>query len=105
MSGKTEGVRILVQDVLQEKFSEPYSEHIIRDVCIAIENNTDWRRRYDELGEELRPWVVNNWIGKHTKDFVGMNSMRQVDLEDGHIITSYSNNTFAVYGGEYCDLV
>ena len=53
MQQKTEGVRILVQDVLREKFSEPYSEDIIRDVCFAIESNSDWRRRYNELGSEL----------------------------------------------------
>ena len=90
MPGKTEGVKILVQDVLQERFSEPFSEDIIRDVCFAIENNPDWRRRYNELGEELREWVVNNWIGKYTKELTGLNSLRQVDLEGKHIITSYT---------------
>ena len=90
MSGKTEGVRNLVQEILQEKFSEPYSEDIIRDVCFKIEDNPDWRRRYNELGEELSEWVVNNWIGKHTKDLTGMNSLRQVPIEEGHIIGSYT---------------
>ncbi len=90
MSEKTKEVRMLAQEILKKTFSEPYSEDIIRDVCFAIEGDTNWRRRYDELGEELRPWVVNNWLGKYVKELTGMNSLRQVTLEDGHIITSYT---------------
>ena len=90
MSGKTEEVKILVQEILRGNFSEPYGEGIIRDVCFAIEDNPDWRKRYDELGEELRPWVVNNWLGKYTKDLTGLNTIRQLKIEEGHIIASYT---------------
>ena len=89
MTNKTEGVKILVQDVLQT-IPEPYGEDIILNVCLKIEGNRDWHRRYIELGADLRPWVVNNWIGKHTKDLTGLNSVRQVHLKDKHIITSYT---------------
>lgn len=63
MARKTEGVRQLVQDVL-ETFSEPYGEDIIEDVCLAIEDHPEWMQRYRELSDELRSWVVNNWIGQ-----------------------------------------
>lgn len=89
MANKTAGVKLLVQDVLAT-FSEPYGEDIILEVCQVIENNREWRRRYDELSAELRAWVVNNWIGKYVKDITGLNSLRQVPIEDGHIITSYT---------------
>jgi hypothetical protein len=89
MVKKTEGVKILVQDVLQT-FPEPYKEDVIRDVVLAIENEREWRRRYDELCDGLRAWVVNNWIGKYTKYATGLRSWKQVPLEDGHIIKSYT---------------
>lgn len=89
MTNKTEGVKFLVQDVLAT-FTEPYSDDIIRDVCFAIEKNSNWHRRYNQLGEELGHGVVNQWIGKYVKDLTGMNSLRQVSLEDGHLITSYT---------------
>jgi hypothetical protein len=90
MMNKTEGVKILVQDVLRT-ISEPYEEDIIWNVFMKIENNGDWRRRYDELSHELTKDVVNNWIGKYTKDLTGLNTILQVDApEQRHIVGSYS---------------
>ena len=90
MLGKTVEVRSLVQDVLQT-LSKPYGEDIILKVCQEIERKPNFKKRYDDLGEQLRPWVVNNWIGKHTKDLTGMKSLRQVSAPDSvHIITSYT---------------
>lgn len=89
MSGKTEGVRTLVQDVLQT-FSQPYGEDIIEDVFLAIEGHRDWRRRYNELCAELRQWVVNNWIGQHTKAITGLQSLREVDAKRSKLITAYT---------------
>ena len=59
MPRKTDGVNLLVSDVLRT-MSAPYGEDIIEEVCLAIEGNRDWRRRYNELSDELRGWVVNN---------------------------------------------
>ena len=89
MAKKTEGVELLVGDVLRT-FSEPYGEDIIEDVCLAIERNRDWRRRYNELGEELRDWVVNNWIGQYTKSITGLRSLREVDAKRSTIIKGYT---------------
>lgn len=89
MPKKTEGVYLLVEDVLRT-FSEPYGEDIIEDVCLAIENNPDWRRRYNELSEELRHWVVNNWIGQYTKAITGLRSLREVDAKRSNLITAYT---------------
>ena len=92
MPNKTEGVRILVQDVLQT-FSEPYSEDVIDEVCLAIELNPEWRRRYDELSDELRAWVVNNWIGQYTKEITGLNTVREVDAKKSKLIKNYTKLT------------
>lgn len=92
MPNKTEGVRILVQDVLQT-FSEPYNEDVIDEVCLAIEVNPEWRRRYDELSDELRAWVVNNWIGQYTKEITGLNTVREVDAKKSKLIKNYTKLT------------
>ena len=89
MVHKTEGVHQLVQDVL-ETFSEPYGEDVIEDVCGAIESHPEWMRRYRELSEELRSWVVNNWIGRYTKQLTGLQTVRKVEAKRSEIITSYT---------------
>ena len=75
MAKKTEGVKALVQDVLAT-FSEPYDEDVILDVCLAIENDVDWHRRYQELSDELSDGVVNIMIGKYVRAETGLESLR-----------------------------
>ena len=92
MVRKTEGVHQLVQDVL-ETFSEPYGEDVIEDVCVAIEDHPEWMQRYRELSDELRSWVVNNWIGQYTKQLTGLQTVREVSARRSKIITSYTKLT------------
>ena len=89
MARKTEGVNQLVIEILAT-FSEPYGEDITEDVCLAIESNPLWLKRYHELGDELRLWVVNNWIGQYTKINTGLNSENQVDAKRSKLIKSYT---------------
>jgi hypothetical protein len=91
MPDKTEGVRILVQDILAAKFSEPYAEDIILEVFAEIKKNREWKRRYDEASEELHnSWVVNNWIGKYTKALTGLKSLQPAKAPEDSLITSYT---------------
>lgn len=89
MAKRTDGVRLLVEDVLRT-FSQPYSEDIIEDVFLAVEYHRDWRRRYDALADELRDWVVNNWIGQYTKEITGLQSLREVEAKRSNLITAYT---------------
>ena len=90
MTKKTEGVQILVQDVLAT-FSEPYGEDIILDVCLEIEKTDDWHRRYKELSDELSDWVVNNWIGKYVRAETGLETLRVVSAKGKNgLIKSYT---------------
>ncbi len=90
MTNRTKGVKTLVQDVLAI-MPKPYNEDIILDVCIAIEHNPEWRRRYDELCDNLRDSTVNTWIGQYVKDETGLSSLREVQSKGKcHIITSYT---------------
>ena len=89
MPRKTQGVYELVQAVLNT-FPQPYGEDIIEDVCLSIENNSDWFRRYNELSDELCDWVVNNWIGQYTKLITGFDSNREVYARRSNIIKYYT---------------
>lgn len=86
---KTQGVRDLVQLAIV-KVPSPYTQTIIEDVCLAIEGDTDLRASYDVLCNDLRTWVVNNWIGQWTKAITGMDTIRQVDATRAKIIGSFS---------------
>jgi hypothetical protein len=67
-----------------------YEEDVIEDLLLAIEQDSPLRQRYDELSAELRPQVVNNWIGQYTKQMVGMESIRQVNARRSKLIKSYT---------------
>lgn len=88
MANKTEGVRILVQDVLRT-ISKPYKEDIILNVFKKLEKG-DWRRRYDLLIDELGMYGINPWIGKYTKELTGLNNLRIVPAPKGSLIKSYT---------------
>lgn len=89
MKKRTVGVELLVQDILATK-AEPYSEDIILEVCKAIEANAKWEQRYRELSDELRQWVVNNWIGQYVKARAGLRSEGHMKAEEGILIKSYT---------------
>lgn len=91
-SNKTEGVKELVGEVLRT-LPGPYGEDVIEDVCIAIESNPAWRRRYNELARDLRDWVVNNWIGMYVRDIAAMKSLRQVPAKRTGLVKSYRKLT------------
>jgi len=91
MANKTEGVKILVQDVLGSAFQEPYGEDVILDVFKTIRNNPEFTRRYTELSDEMRDLVVNNWIGKHTKELTGMRSLQQVNCLFAEMVLTFIN--------------
>ena len=74
---KTEGVRDLVAEVIVT-IPRPFSEDITEDIFLAIERKPQWKKQYDQLSQQLRHWVVNNWVGQYTLDLSGMKSVRQV---------------------------
>mgnify|MGYP003980582521 CR=1 FL=1 len=85
----TEGVKQLVLEVLQS-IPKPYGEDIIEDVLLEIEKNPDWFSRYKQLNDELKKDVVNNWIGKYTKETTGFVSVRIKAADRSRLIHSYT---------------
>jgi hypothetical protein len=94
MDKKTEGIEVLVKDVLAT-MPAPYGEDIILRVFQVIERNPDLKWRYQSLSNDLSDDFSNNtinkWIGKYVKDQAGLNSLRQVSAEGKcKLITSYT---------------
>ena len=94
MDKKTEGVEILVKDVLAT-IPAPYGEDIILEAFQIIEHDSDLLWRYNSLSNDLSDDfsndIVNNWIGKYVKDQVGFNSVKQVSAAGkSKLITSYT---------------
>ncbi|MFN8412640.1 MAG: hypothetical protein U0Z26_09655 [Anaerolineales bacterium] len=89
-NNRTIGVRNLVRDVLKMT-PKPYGEDIMLDVYMAIEYNPDWRKRYDDLCDELRDSVVNPLIGEVVKEETGLSVLREVSTKgQSHIVGRYT---------------
>ena len=86
---RTAEVRILVREVL-DKLSKPYSHHVIDEVFLAIEQNAEWRTRYDALCSILGRDVVNNWGGRWVGITLGKVGEQQVPSKKSTLIGSYS---------------
>jgi hypothetical protein len=89
MISVTEGIKLLIEEVYRT-LPHPHNEDIIRDVFFAIEGNAQWLSRYQQLCQELTSDVVNRWGGRYVKDLAGLNPIREVEVERGHIIKNYT---------------
>ena len=85
---KTQGVEELVREVLQT-IPKPYSNDVTEDVCYAIEKNSIWRSRYDQLVNELTKDVVNRYLGAYTKQITGLEIIRKVISKRCNLIVFY----------------
>jgi hypothetical protein len=99
MTRKTQGVYDLVQLALQE-IAPPYSEDVIEEVCLVIENNRKIFRRYLQLSDEIKHWVVNNWIGQYAKEITGGQTLREVEARRSKLITGYTKLSFSSQPGD-----
>ena len=88
MTRKTEEVYELVFDVL-ESMPEPYNEDITDEVCMEIENKTEWLRQYQNLCVELSKNSVNSNIGYYTKQITGKMSGK-VTKAKSNLIKTYT---------------
>ena len=89
MSGTTEEVKTLVQDVLRA-IPQPYPETIIFDVFKKIKAHPDFEKRYLMLLDELSKYSVNPSIGKYTRELTGLKPVGQRKTPHGPFITSYT---------------
>jgi hypothetical protein len=84
-----------VQTVLAS-MSAPYPEDITDRVCLAIEGNPAWLRRYEHLVEHFSSMgkdgksTVNTNIGYYTKELTGMVNISEGNVAKSSLIQSYS---------------
>ncbi len=84
-------VRELVQEVLNEKFKkQSYPENITDLVCLAIEENSDWHKRYGQLVESYSKWGVNSQIGRSTIQLTGLKNMGLHAKATSSLIKTYT---------------
>ncbi len=79
MIRKTDGVRKLVEEILQT-IDPPYGEDITEDVFLALEENADLNERRQRVEMELGHRghrVFNQWLGQYTKAIAGMKVLRK----------------------------
>ena len=76
-TGKTEGVKNLVEEVLASLPEELMTEDVTDEVLFAIEESRleDYGKLCEQLGGE---GAVNPWIGKWVKELLGAESIRTV---------------------------
>ena len=86
---KTSKVRNLVHEAL-DSLPKPYTEHVIDDVMLTIEQNPKWLRRYEGACEELGKTVTNNWCGYWIANALGKTGERSVPAKRSTLIGSYS---------------
>lgn len=89
MPRKTEEVYELVKDVLKT-IPAPYNEDITDEVCFKIETNPAWFKEYNNLCVEFGKAVVNQSIGRYTKELTGRRVLKQVPACKSTIIKSYT---------------
>jgi hypothetical protein len=84
-------VKELVQEVLDEKFKKQvYPENITDQVCLAIEENRAWRKRYDHLVESYSKLTVNSQIGRSTLQLTGLKNLGLHAIATSALIRTYT---------------
>src|SRR5689334_20632637 len=89
---KTADVRKLV-NVALGKLPKPYSEDVIDDAFLEIENDESLRAQYDELTRELGKSTINAWGGYWIANAVGKTGVSQIRSRKSKLIESYPQLT------------
>ncbi len=86
---KTAGINALVRDVL-EALPRPYTENVIEDVFLAVENEPALLARYETECDALTKTVANNWVGMYVGNILGKVGTRQVKSTRSKLAGSFS---------------
>jgi hypothetical protein len=79
----------LVQEVLGS-ISKPYPEDITDQVCLAIQKNDAWYRRYEHLLKNYGKWAVNSTIGRSTLQITGLRNLGVRSKATSRLIQTYT---------------
>ena len=73
---------------------------MIEEVCLVIENNRTLFRQYLTLSDDLKHWVVNNWIGQYAKEITSGQMLHEVEARRSKLITGYTKLSFSPHTGD-----
>jgi hypothetical protein len=86
---RTTRLKSLIEEVLKT-VPKPYTEGVIEDVFVAIENDPRWKKQYDDLRYNLHKNVVNPWGGFWIAHLTGRIAGEQVSASRTSLIESYA---------------
>jgi hypothetical protein len=86
---RTARLKSLVEEVLKT-LPKPYTDDVVEDVFVAIENNPRWKKEYDDLLYNLHKNVVNPWGGFWVAHLTGRIAGEQVSASRTTLIESYT---------------
>lgn len=89
---KTAAVQKLVKVAL-ENLPKPYTEDVIEDAFLVIENEPELRAEYDALCRQLGKPTVNTWGGYWIANALGKTGPTQTPSKRCKLIQSYSRLT------------
>jgi len=82
-------LKSLIEEVLKT-LPRPYTEDLVEDVFVAIENDPRWKKDYDDLQYNLHKNVVNPWGGFWIAHLTGRIPGEQVSASRTTLIDSYA---------------
>ena len=82
-------LKALMDEVLKS-LPKPYTENVIEDVFVAIENNPKWLKEYSDLQYHLGKGTVNPWGGFWIAHFTGRTPGEQVSATRTKLLDSYA---------------
>jgi hypothetical protein len=86
---RTARLKAMMEEVLKS-LPKPYSEDVIEDVFVAIENNPKWHKEYEDLHYNLGKGMVNPWGGFWIAHITGRTPGEQVSATRTKLIESYA---------------
>lgn len=86
---RTARLKSLIEEVLKT-LPKPYTEDVIEDVFVAIENSPRWKKEYEDLQYNLHKNVVNPWGGFWVAHLTGRVAGEQVSASRTKLIESYA---------------
>jgi hypothetical protein len=76
-----------------KQFARRWSGDIIDRVFLAIEQNPEYLKRYDEFADGDYN-TTNSMIGKYVKDYTGMKAVKEVGDPKSRLIKNYRSLDF-----------
>ena len=89
----TSDLRLAISDLARQALatmSPPWPQDVTDRVCLAIEANPRWLKRYEQLLSDKGKRVVNPLIGKLTRELTGLRNLGGTRTARSSLIKTYT---------------